>query len=182
MADSPQAVLVIDVQVGNVDPDNQPVHARVLENIAGLIGRARAKGIPVIHMQHHSLYEGDALVPGNPDFEIHPMVAPAEGERVLVKHSCDSFLRTGLDELLKSRNVRHIAVAGFATNFCVDTTCRSALSHGYDVTLAADGHATGWTGGKMSIEDVIDYHNQSLAFIDVEGASIHVVPAAEILA
>lgn len=96
------------------------------------------------------------------------------------KHSSDSFHNTELDATLRTLNVGHIGVVGCTTDYCVDTTCRSALSHGYDMTLASDGHTTG-PDGDLTVEAIIAHHNQSLAWIAIGDARIRVVPAAEIL-
>ena len=178
MSEAVQALLVIDVQVGTIDPSD-PIDSAVLQNIAELLGRARARGIPVVYMQHHSLEPGDSLVPGNPNWPIHPDIVPQPGETVLHKHSSDSFLHTDLDSHLRSLGVGHIAVVGCATDYCVDTTVRSALSHGYDVTLASDGHVTG-PDEDIPVETIIAHHNRTLARIAIEDRSIRVVPAAEI--
>jgi len=179
MPEAAQALLVIDVQVGTIDP-KVPIDRRVLGNIISLLERARKRGVPVVYMQHHSLDPADTLVPGNADWPIHPDVAPAPGEIVLSKHSSDSFLHTELDRHLRNLGVGHIAVVGCATHYCVDTTVRSALSHGYDVTLAADGHVTG-SDEEIPVETVIAHHNRTLAQIAIEDRRIRVLPAAEIV-
>lgn len=179
MSDEAQALLVIDVQVGTIYPEG-PLNRAVLQNIVTLIHRAREKRIPVVYMQHESLNPGDTLVPGNPDYPIHPDVEPMTGEPVLHKHSSDSFHHTELDALLRGFGVDHIAVVGCATDYCVDTTCRSALSHGYDVTLASDGHVTG-PDEDLTVEDIIAHHNRTLAQIAIEDNRIRVVPSADIL-
>ncbi len=178
MSDKAQALLVIDVQVGTIDPGD-PLDRSVLKNISGLLDRARAGDVPVIYMQHHSLEPGDTLVPGHPHWPIQPDIAPRSGEAVLHKHSSDSFLHTDLDSHLKGLGVEHIAIVGCATDYCVDTTVRSALSHGYDVTLAADGHVTG-PDADIPVETIIAHHNRTLAQIAIEDRRIRVVPAAEI--
>ena len=47
------------------------------------------------------------------------------------------------------------------TEYCVDTTCRRALSLGFGVTLVADGHTT--CDGILPAADVIRHHNALLA-------------------
>lgn len=179
MSEEAQALLVVDVQVGTIFPGD-PLDQAVLQNIIELIRRARERDVPVVYMQHESLNPGDTLVPGNPDWPIHPAVAPMPGEAVLHKHSSDSFHHTELDAVLHRLGVGHIAVVGCASDYCVDTTCRSALSHGYDVTLVADGHVTG-PDGDLTVEAIIAHHNRTLAQIAIEGARIRVLPSAEIL-
>ncbi|MFK0173952.1 isochorismatase family protein [Streptomyces sp. NPDC090306] len=57
-----------------------------------------------------------------PLIDTHPAVAPRPGDVVLDKDSADSFLATGLGELLDERAVRCLIVTGFATEYCVDST------------------------------------------------------------
>jgi nicotinamidase-related amidase len=53
-------------------------------------------------------------------------------------------------------------ITGIASDFCVDSTVRSALSHGFDVQLVSDGHSTSERPG-MDATDVISHHNMVLA-------------------
>lgn len=130
-------------------------------------------------MQHEASDPGDLLRPGHDEWNLHPDIAPMPSDIVLRKHSSDSFLHTDLDAILTQLGVRYIAVAGCATDYCVDTTCRSALSHGYSVTLASDAHTTGGDG-ELSGEDIIAHHNRTLANIAIEDASIAVISSEEI--
>jgi len=67
---------------------------------------------------------------------------------------------TSLDSELRRLAVTHLIVAGMQTEYCVDTTCRRAISLGFDVTLVADGHTT--SGGLLPAADVIRHHNSVL--------------------
>ena len=40
---------------------------------------------------------------------------------------------------LKSLGVSRLMISGCATDFCVDTTVRSAASHGFEVLVLSDG-------------------------------------------
>jgi ureidoacrylate peracid hydrolase len=51
------------------------------------------------------------------------------------------FNNTNLEELLKAAKVKNIAVAGFLTNFCVESTARTAYDKGYAVTVVKDATA-----------------------------------------
>ena len=118
---------------------------------------------------------GDArLAVGTHGWEIHPAVAPAEGEPVVRKRAADSFHETTLGEELSARGVRHLVVAGCRTQYCVDTTCRRATTLGYDVTLASDAHTT--TDDKLSAAQIVEHHNSTL---DDFGNDRHVVTVRE---
>lgn len=65
------------------------------------------------------------------------------------------------DDLLRSRGVDHLYISGLQTEFCVDASCRSALSKDYQVTLISDGHTTG--DADLGAQQIIDHHNWVLS-------------------
>ena len=161
MARDDLALIVIDTQVGMFDtPGVPPVPdgERLLQNIEGLIRKAREAEATIIHVQHCD-GPGHPLERGTDGWRIHPRVAPARGEPVVEKETPDSFLRTTLREELESRGIGRLVLAGMQTEYCVDTTCRRAFSLGYDVTLAADAHGT-WDGGGLSAAQIVAHHNE----------------------
>ena len=127
LPETPEALLIIDVQVGLIADPDIVNGAEVLRKIHSLIVKAHAQDKPVLYMQHEASDPGDLLRPGHDEWNLHPDIAPMPCDIVLRKHSSDSFLHTDLDAILTQLGVRHIAVAGCATDYCVDTTCRSAL-------------------------------------------------------
>lgn len=150
------ALLVIDVQVGLAAGAHDAEH--LLANIADLIARARRASAPVIYLQHESA-TWPPLKRGAPTWQIHPRVAPAPGDTVLGKTASDSFYQTALHEELQRRGVRRVVVTGMQSEYCVDTTCRSALSRDFDVTLASDAHTTGGPAAARTIA----HHNTVLS-------------------
>ncbi len=163
------ALLVVDVQLGLVESGAHQ-SAEVVARIKGLIESARAAGTPVIYMQHNGHAEG-AIAPGTRGWQICPEIAPAEGELVIRKNASDSFYETTLQSELEARGIRKIVVVGFRTEYCVDTTCRSATTFGFDVTLASDAHSTN-DSEVLPADKVIAHHNATL---DDFGNDLHVV-------
>lgn len=163
------ALLIIDMQpallTGAHDID------ACLSRVAELAERARSAGVPVVYLRQRL---------DNPD--VHPAVAPREGDVVLDKDSADSFLDTTLSDLLRERAVRRLVVTGYATEYCVDSTSRSALSHGFDLVLVADGHTTPTRpeGIVPTADQVIAHHNFTFGIIQYAGRSTVVTPAAQI--
>jgi nicotinamidase-related amidase len=51
-----------------------------------------------------------------------------------------AFMKTNLDDLLKSRGIDRLYVSGLATFGCVNQTVLCALCRGYDVTVISDAH------------------------------------------
>jgi ureidoacrylate peracid hydrolase len=61
----------------------------------------------------------------------------AEGKRGLC-----GFASTNLDFILRSRGIKTVALGGFLTNCCVESTMRTAYEKGYDVITLKDCTAT----------------------------------------
>ncbi|MFR9730626.1 isochorismatase family protein [Saccharopolyspora sp. MS10] len=144
-----------------------------VRTLTALRDRALASGVPVVQIQHRE--------PGfGPERAGWALAIPPTGsERVLVKEAPDSFLGTGLAELLRAEGVRTLVIGGFSTEYCVDSTVRSALSEPFDVLVPDDGHTTATTGGVLPPEDIIAHHNHVFAGLSAR-ARCRVVPAARI--
>ena len=169
------ALLVIDMQIGLVEGAHQ--EGMVLDRIADLIGRARHAKVPVIHVQHHHATYAP-LKAGASTWHLHPRVAPVEGERVIGKMASDSFHETPLLDELRRLGVTHLVVTGMQTEFCVDTTCRRAISLGLDVTLVRDAHTT--IDAEFPAELIIRYHNSVLPRLAHPSHRVVVRPSREV--
>ena len=61
------------------------------------------------------------------------------GERVVVgKRGLDSFPGTNLDDMLQKQGIENLAICGFLTNCCVESTMRTAYELGYNVYTITD--------------------------------------------
>lgn len=58
------------------------------------------------------------------------------------KRGLDGFVSTNLDFVLRQRGITHVALAGFLTNCCVESTMRTAYEYGYQVYTLTDCTAT----------------------------------------
>ncbi|MFC0598240.1 isochorismatase family protein [Streptomyces palmae] len=162
-------LLVIDMQDAMVPIMYRP--ARVVETIASLGSRARALGVPVVTVRQRGC--GGVL----------PELAAQEGESVIDKTTADAFLGTDLDATLRRFGATEVMVAGFATENCVETTARQALSHGYDLVLVADGHTTSLRPARTDFvpeAQSIAHHNEIYRHIDFPDRSVRVIAAADI--
>jgi nicotinamidase-related amidase len=179
VSDTPKrtALLIIDVQAGIFDGSSD-LDTPVLERIRALLGAAHAAGTPVIYVQHDGP-DGDPLAPEEPGWMIHPAVAQGASELVVRKRASDAFYKTSLNRELQARGITHLVVAGANTEFCVDTTCRAALSRGYEVLLAADAHLPGECE-RAAAEATIAHHNAVLAYLPHPDHRILVQPVEAI--
>lgn len=162
------ALMIIDVQTGVLEgaapPERQPLvdkaQTEMVLRLASLLSRARMSGTPVFFVQHNDP-QGGPMEPGSAGWHIRPELAPKAGEPVVQKWSCDSFHDTDLHEQLQSAAITHLVIGGNATQFCIDTTCRRAVSLGYDVSLLGDCHMTG-DAGDLRFDQIVAHHNATL--------------------
>ncbi|MCX7783197.1 MAG: cysteine hydrolase [Meiothermus sp.] len=177
---SQTALLVIDAQVGMFS--GKPIYRaeETLTVIARLIEKARATHSPIVYIQ-----DDDIGGYGTPEWEVHPMLEPREGDIRIRKLAADSFVDSNLQSELQARSVQHLIITGFQTPYCVDATSRRAAYLGYAVTLVADGHSSS-DKGVLSGHQVVEYHNQLLdgmngpdhGFAKLKGISVR--PSTEV--
>ncbi|MFG2121419.1 isochorismatase family protein [Streptomyces sp. NPDC048710] len=149
-----------------------------LDAAADLLARARAAGARVIHV----INDGGEGTPYDIRAEIgqiHPRVAPAEGEPVVVKQLPDAFRHTDLGDRVDAAGHKDVVIAGFMTHMCVAFTAQGAFLRGNRPTVVADASATRpphTTVAQVSAEQL---HHSALATIeDLYGV---VVPSASAL-
>ena len=170
------ALVVIDVQKGIMQEAYQ--RDEILGRIDSLLTRARASGIPVIYVQHDES-KGYELEVGTDAWQIHPAIAPQNGEPVVNKRASDAFYNTRLKQELDRRGIRHLIVAGAQTEYCVDTTVRRATTCGYDVTLVGDAHTT-YDRDLLSAPQIIAHTNEVLDGFRTDTCTIIVKPGSAI--
>jgi nicotinamidase-related amidase len=162
------ALMVVDVQQGMFALPS-PLHRgdEVVRRIAGLLDRARAEGVPVIHIQH----DGGPGHVGSPGWLPHRMVEPRIGEMVVEKRHSSAFHDTDLHKRLSDAGIDRLVVAGMQTEMCVDSACRGAAALGYRVVLVADGHTT-FDTPVIAADLIIAHHNRLLgrAFVELAEA------------
>lgn len=165
------ALIIIDMQAAMfASPDTPPFRGEhVLNTIRSLILGARSAGVPVIFVQHTTK---DEFTEGTPTWQICSELQPLEGEPIVQKCACDSFYRTGLQELLQNLGVTRPIFCGMQTEFCVDTTCRRAFSLGYHAILVQDAHTT-FDTPQLCAEQIIPHHNYILgsSFVQLKSAA-----------
>jgi nicotinamidase-related amidase/N-acetylglutamate synthase-like GNAT family acetyltransferase len=172
------ALLVIDVQRGLFDDAPRPFEAdAVVDRINALAARARAAGAPVVFIQHER--EGTALARGGEGWHFERRLDVHDGDTIVAKTTPDSFLRTALADLLAAWGTQRVAICGYASEFCVDTTTRRAAALGFPVILASDAHTT-HDKPHAGAAEIRRHHNATLPDIASFGPEIRAVPAADI--
>jgi nicotinamidase-related amidase len=106
-----------------------------------------AEGYPEIPAQPYGILKGvvdsGAFRKGSWGAEIIDELQPQPGDIVIEgKRGLDCFASTNIDFILRARGIRDVALAGFLTNCCVESTMRSAYERGYRVVTLTDCMAT----------------------------------------
>ena len=128
----------------------------MLQNTADATKQARDAGATIIHapiafaegygeISAHpygilaGVVESNAFVKGSWGAEIVDVVGP-QGDDIVVegKRGLDTFASTNLDFILRSKGIKNIALGGFLTNCCVESTMRSAYEKGFNVFTLTD--------------------------------------------
>ena len=145
-----------------------------------LLAAFRESGEPLVHVRHE-FAEADApfFVAGSPGAEIHPAVEPLPGETVITKEEANAFLGTGLEDLLREKDIDEVVVCGMMTSMCVDASVRAATDLGFKATIAADACAAPTLPSGDNLIDGRTVHNAFLAALGTFVAEVR--PTDEII-
>lgn len=103
----------------------------------------RKSNLPVIHVQHIATDKtASFFLPNTYGSEINETVFPLGSEEIIIKHSPDSFFKTGLQTLLEKKNITKLVICGMMSHMCIDTSVRTAKKLGYNITLINDACTT----------------------------------------
>ncbi len=155
------ALLIIDVQ--NAFFSMPPLADRaetVMANINLLTERARAQKTAVVWIQHHA----PQMPTYSEQWALPKRLNLTSSDYNVSKNTPDAFLNTSLGSLLSAAQVTHLVICGFATECCVDTTTRSAMARGFQVTLISDAHTTHDQPHALA-STIVALHNATLCAI-----------------
>jgi nicotinamidase-related amidase len=166
MATDPKSTAVVLIEFQNdFTSDGGALHGAVqgvmdstqmLENTKKLVEEAHAAGATVIHapisfaegyneITDHpygilaGVVDNKAFVKGTWGAQIVDDLAPGPDDIVIEgKRGLDTFASTNLDFILRSKGIKTVALGGFLTNCCVESTMRSAYEKGFDVVTLTD--------------------------------------------
>jgi nicotinamidase-related amidase len=142
----------------------------VIESLSHLLDGARERGVKVMYVPFHPFEHGfpelkeggpgraglrgieidmpadwgtGAWLKDTPGPEIVEPLRPKRGDIVIEgKKTLDAFHSTALDYLLRANEIEYVAFTGFHTNWCVESSARSAYDKGYRVMVLSDCTAT----------------------------------------
>ncbi len=139
------ALLIVDLQNDYFAGGAMPLAGTeaAAAHAGRLLARFRDDGRPVVHLRHLSVRPGATFfLPGTQGAEIHPSLAPADGEAVIEKNYPSGFRDTDLKARLEALGVDALLICGAMSHLCIDTTTRAAFDLGYRCSVAADACAT----------------------------------------
>jgi nicotinamidase-related amidase len=128
----------------------------MIANTQTAVAAARAAGATIIHAPiqfaegygeitstPYGILKGvvdtNAFVKGSWGADFVADVSPQAGDIVLEgKRGLDAFASTNLDFILRSKGIETVALGGFLTNCCVESTMRSAYEKGFEVVTLTD--------------------------------------------
>jgi len=145
---------------------DQLAERNVIQNLQKLLDGARKKQVKIFYVPFHGFEEGfpelkkggpgaaglrgiemdmkadwgtGAWLKGTPGPEIIDELTPQKGDIIVEgKKTLDAFHSTALDYLLRANEIEYVAFSGFHTNWCVESSARSAYDKGYRVIVIAD--------------------------------------------
>jgi nicotinamidase-related amidase len=119
-------------------------------------GGPGTEGLRGIEMEMKAAWGIGAWVDGTPGPEIIKELTPEEGDIIIKgKLTLDAFHSTAINYLLMSNEIEYVAFAGFHTNWCVESSARSAYDHGFRVIVLSDCTATDTEREQKYAEEVI---------------------------
>ena len=139
-----RALLLIDLQNDYFPGGKFPLWNTdvTISNIEKAIRLAKAKGIPIIHIQHIAnpkMGIAPFFNQGTDGAKIHSRILEAAPDAIIVvKEFADSFAGTNLEETLSSLGVDELLVCGMMTQNCVTHTAISKSAEKYKVSILPD--------------------------------------------
>jgi ureidoacrylate peracid hydrolase len=164
------ALILVDFQYPFTNPAGANYHnvqkeldeKHLLDRTVDLVKKARSLGITVVHITEGYTHDYRELDPTNPggfhrgqilrqawkvgtkETSYYEPLQPGEGDKDLFlppRIQTTAFGGTGLDQMLRSKGIKNVAVAGFTTDVCVYATVTSAYDLGYHVYALRDAMA-----------------------------------------
>ena len=152
------ALLLMDYQppmIGSV-----PKGDEVVDRASAVADRARAAGVPVIHVRLAFQLADHAAVPdrnklffgmagagffldGSPETDIDPRLKPAGDEIVVTKTRVGAFSTTDLITHLRAKSVETLILGGISTSGVVLSTVRDAADRDFGLYVLSDCCADG---------------------------------------
>ena len=176
---SKDVLIVVDMQVGLLD--GLPKHdlSGVVQRINALAAMVRQRAGLVVWIRHCGK-AGDGFERASKGWAFLPELDCRPEDAIVEKTLNDSFAGTALHATLQHHAPDRLLITGWATDSCVDSTVRSAISRDYDVVVASDAHTLS-DRPHLDAPTVIRHHNWVWSDL-LTNRSTRVVTTNELLA
>jgi nicotinamidase-related amidase len=171
------ALIVVDMQVGLRAGAPKRDLPAVIDRINRLADMVRKQSGKVIWIQHTG--DDEDFAPNSPGWQLLPELNTQESDIVVRKTLNDAFAGTELQATLQRLAPDRVLIAGWATDFCVDTTIRSAVSRNHHVVAVSDAHTLA-DRPHLDASIVIRHHNWVWSEL-ITKASVRVMSTSELL-
>ncbi|MBL4594331.1 MAG: isochorismatase family protein [Flavobacteriales bacterium] len=167
-------LLIIDMQGAAFDASDKFDSDGVVSRINHLSKSIRENQGKVVFIQHDGTEE-EGLSPNTPTWEIAASLLKSDADAIIRKTTNDAFCNTELHSLLTALNPKKLIISGWATDLCVDSTIRSAVSLVYHVVVASDCHTVS-NRPHLRADKIIEHHNWVWRNLITSGNSVEVAP------
>jgi nicotinamidase-related amidase len=170
-----RALLLIDVQneyfTGRLPIEYPPVE-QSLANIEAAIAFATAQAIPIIVVQQDAPADSPVFAKGSDGWQLHPAVAAAARAHLVSKALPSAFAGTDLHTWLKANDIDTLAVAGYMSHNCVESTIREAGHLGYHVEYLHDAAGTVSYRNRLGALSARQMHEASCIVLQARFAAV----------
>lgn len=136
-----RALIVIDVQneyeSGNLLIEYPDIR-QSLANIGTAMDAARAADIPIIVVQQYAPADSPIFAAGTHAWALHEVVQSRQWQHYIEKKLPSAFAGTDLASWLAENKIDTLAVTGYMTHNCVDSTIKHAFHSGLAVEYLSD--------------------------------------------
>lgn len=152
---SESVLIVIDMQDFFLDKRSHayiPASELIVPNVRALIGRYRAKGMPVAFSRHlHKDGEdlgmmgkwwSDPMMESDPMTKLSDKMPVEDSDIVITKNRYSVFHDNNLAHTLREKGIEKVVITGVNTHLCCESTARSAFMLDFEVYFVIDGTAT----------------------------------------
>ena len=128
--------------------------SRAVDNMAAAIAKARAASVPVIYIRigfspdyrecstRSKLFQvarkAEKFQIGTWGTEVHPLLAPRDGDFDIVKHRVSPFYGTALEPVLQAIGARRLVIDGVSTGGVVLSAAKEGHDRDFHMTILDD--------------------------------------------
>jgi nicotinamidase-related amidase len=172
---SKRSLVVIDVQneyVTGMLPIGYPDPVESLKNVGAAMDAAAAARIPIVVVQQVAPEGSPIFARGSHGHELHEVVSKRSYDHLVEKMLPSAFTGTGLADWLAARDIDTIAIAGYMTQNCDESTARDAVHRGLAVEFLADATGTLALSNRAGSVSAEDLHRAVLVVLQSRFAAV----------